>query len=243
MKLKNKTALITGGGTGIGWGIAQALAAEGCRVAIAGRRAGVLKEAAESYIGQPPILYHEVDVADRASVKKLFDWQQKALGPLDILVNSAGMNIKTRSMAEGTPEQWDHVMQVNATGVFNCIYAALPQMRAKKDGLIINISSTSGKRASPLGGIAYDASKFAVTALGIAAGNEEAAHGIRITNIYPGEVNTPILEQRPTPVSDERKARMLQIEDLGPIVVAIAQLPPRAHVPELVIKPLMQEWI
>ena len=243
MKLKNKTALITGGGTGIGWGIAQALAAEGCRVAIAGRRASVLKEAASSYIGQPPIMHHEVDVADRASVARLFAWQQKELGPLDILVNAAGVNIKTRSMAATTPEQWDQVMQINATGVFNCVFAALPQMRAKKDGLIINISSTSGKRASPLGGIAYDASKFAVTALGIAAGNEEAAHGIRITNIYPGEVNTPILEHRPTPVTDERKAKMLQIEDLGPIVVAIAQLPPRAHVPELVIKPLMQEWM
>jgi len=237
MKLKNKTALITGGGTGIGWGIAQALAAEGCRVAIAGRRASVLKEAASSYIGQPPILHHEVDVADRAGVARLFAWQQKELGPLDILVNAAGVNIKTRSMAATTPEQWDQVMQINATGVFNCVYAALPQMRAKKDGLIINISSTSGKRASPLGGIAYDASKFAVTALGIAAGNEEAAHGIRITNIYPGEVNTPILEARPEPVTEERKQAMLQPEDVAAAVLFIATLPASVAIPELIITP------
>jgi NAD(P)-dependent dehydrogenase (short-subunit alcohol dehydrogenase family) len=243
MKLKNKIALVTGGGTGIGWGIAQALASEGCRVAIAGRRLDVLKDAAASWIGQPPILCHEVDVADRASVVRLFEWQQRELGPLDILVNSAGINIKNRTMAAMRPEQWDQILAVNATGVYNCVHAALPQMRAKKDGLIINISSTSGKRASPLGGIAYDASKFAVTALGIAVGNEEAANGIRVTNIYPGEVNTPILEHRPSPVSDERKAKMLQIEDIGPIVVAIAHLPPRAHVPEIVIKPLVQEWM
>jgi NAD(P)-dependent dehydrogenase (short-subunit alcohol dehydrogenase family) len=243
MRLAGKTAVVTGGGTGIGWGIARALAEAGCRVAITGRREQPLREAAASWTKQPAIEFHTVDVANRESVRQLFDWATGRLGHIDILVNSAGTNIKKRSLGDMEPDQWDEVMAINATGVYNCLYYALPGMRARKDGLIFNISSISGKRAAPLGGVAYDASKFAVTALTTAAWNEEAPNGIRITNIFPGEVNTPILEKRPAPVSDERKAKMLLPEDLGDMVVAIACLPHRAHVPELIIKPTVQEYI
>ena len=243
MRLAGKTALVTGGGTGIGWGVARALAAEGCRVAITGRREQPLREAAASWQGPNAIEVQTVDVADRESCRQLFAWADKTLGSLDILVNSAGTNIKKRSLGEMDPAEWDQVMAINATGVYNCMYFALPGMRARQDGLIINISSISGKRAAPLGGVAYDASKFAVTALTTAAWNEEGPNGIRITNIFPGEVNTPILEKRPQPVSEERKARMLLPEDIGDMVIAIALLPKRAHVPELIIKPSTADYI
>ena len=242
MTLKGKTAVITGGGTGIGLGIAQALASEGCQVVIAGRREQVVKEAAEAWSGKTPLLFHRVNVASRNSVQSLFKWANEKLGQIDILVNSAGANIKTRSMAEMTPEQWDKIMLINASGAYNCMYEVLPQMRERKDGLIINISSIAGKRASELGGVAYSASKFAMTALGTCVANEDNKNGIRVTNIYPGEVNTPILENRPKPVSDDHKARMLQMEDIGGLIVAIANLPPRAHVAEMVIKPTVQEY-
>jgi NADP-dependent 3-hydroxy acid dehydrogenase YdfG len=242
-RLAGKTALITGGGTGIGWGIARAFAEEGIKVAIAGRRLAVVQEAAASWKGQPAMLAHDCDVGNRASVNKLFAWAQEKLGRIDIVVNAAGVNIKTRMMSNMLPEQWDEVMNINATGVYNCLHAALPPMIERKDGLIINISSISGKRAAPLGGVAYNASKFAVAALGTGVGNEVSPHGVRITTIYPGEVETPILENRPTPVSAERKAKMLQPEDFGPVVVALALLPPRAHVPELIIKPTSAEFI
>ncbi len=243
MRLKDKHAVVVGGGTGIGWGIARAFAAEQCRVVIAGRREDKLREAASAWQGTPPLLYHPVDVADRRSVASLFQWANEQLGQIDILVNSAGVNIRNRTMAEMTPEQWDEIMAINATGAYNCMYAVLPQMRARRDGLIINLSSISGKRALTLGGIAYCASKFAMSALSTAVANEDAPHGIRVTNIYPGEVNTPILEKRPAPVSEERKAAMLQPEDLGALAVAIACLPARAHVPELVVKPTVQEYV
>ncbi|MEZ6110467.1 MAG: SDR family oxidoreductase [Pirellulaceae bacterium] len=243
MRLKDKTAVITGGGTGIGLGIAQALAAEGCRVLIAGRREEAVRQAAEAWQGETPMLYHAVDVSDRDSVQQLFDDANARLGKIDILINSAGTNIKTRTMGQMTPEQWDQVMAINATGAYNCMFAVLPQMRERKDGLIINISSIAGKRAAALGGIAYCASKFAMTALGTSVGNEVGPDGIRVTNIYPGEVNTPILDNRPTPVSDEHKARILQMEDIGGLVVAIALLPPRAHVPEMIIKPTCQGYV
>ncbi len=241
--LSGKTALITGGGTGIGWGAALALAGEGCRVAIAGRRIDVLQQAAASGVGQPPMLVQPCDVGDRPSVIRLFAWAAENLGPIDILVNSAGVNIKNRMMANMPPEEWDRVLNVNATGVYNCMYAVLPQMRERQDGLIVNISSISGRRAAALGGVAYNASKFAMAALGISVANEEIANNIRVTNIYPGEVDTPILEHRPVAVTAERRAKMLLPEDVGAMVVALAKLPPRAHVPELIIKPTSAEFV
>ena len=243
LPLSGKTALVTGGGTGIGWGAAAALAGEGCRVAIVGRRLDVLKQAAASWLGQPPMIVHECDVADRASVASAFTWATKQLGQIDILVNSAGINIKNRMMGNMPPEEWDRVLRVNATGVYNCMHAVLPQMRERKDGVIINISSISGRRAAALGGVAYNASKFAAAALGISVANEEIPNNIRVTTIYPGEVDTPILEHRPVAVSAERRAKMLLPEDLGAMVAAVAKLPPRAHVPELIIKPTSAEFV
>lgn len=243
MKLRRKTALVVGGGTGIGRGIVESLAAEGCRAAIAGRRAEKLQEVADAWRGEDEILCHVADVADRASVLRLVEWALQKLDKIDILVNCAGVNIPNRTMEAMRPEDWDRVLQINATGAYNCMYAVLPSMRERSDGLIVNVSSVAGKRALPLGGVAYCASKFAQTALGTAVGLEVAKHNIRVTNIYPGEVNTPILENRPEPVSAERKAAMLQPEDLGATVAMIAALPPRAHVAELVIKPTVQEYL
>lgn len=242
MRLKGKTALITGGGTGIGQGIALALAGEGCRVAIAGRRLDKLHEAAAAWQGTQPIECHIVDVADRESVAALFAWAQARLGQIDILVNSAGMNVPRRSMADMAPDAWDQVLEINATGVYNCMHAVLPQMRERRDGLIINISSTAGVRAAAIGGIAYCASKFAVSALSTAVALEVGKFGIRVSNICPGEVETPILESRPVVPTAEHRARMMQPEDLGAAVLMIACLPPRAHVSELIIKPTTQEF-
>jgi len=242
MGLEGKTALVTGGGSGIGQATAYSLAGQGCRVAIAGRDEEKLARVTEAQPSGTPIACRRVDVADRASVNALFQWAQTELGAIDILVNSAGINIKNRSMSGMQPEQWDQMMAINATGAYNCMHAVLPQMRERHDGLIINISSIAGKRALNLGGIAYCASKFAMTALGTAVGLEEAQNGIRVTNIYPGEVDTPILQQRPEPVSQERRDAMLQPEDVAACVVTIACLPPRAHVAELVIKPIVQAY-
>lgn len=242
MELNDKTLLVTGGGSGIGLAIALALAREGCRAAIAGRDEAKLRAAAAQFAGQPPMLTHPCDVADRAAVQRLFAWVERQLGPLDILVNAAGINVPKRQMAELDPGDWDRMLAINVTGAFNCIHAALPGMRQRRSGLIVNISSIAGKRAMKLGGAGYCASKFALTALGTTVGLEERANGIRVTNIYPGEVNTPILAQRPTPVPPEKLAQMLMPEDIAALVVTIAKLPPRALVAEVVVTPLYQEY-
>jgi NADP-dependent 3-hydroxy acid dehydrogenase YdfG len=241
--LAGKAALVTGGGTGIGYGIAVALAQAGCRVAISGRREEVLREAAGKYQGQPPLVFCQADVADRASVDRLFDWADRQLKQIDILVNSAGVNVAKRLMADLTPENWDLLMEVNATGAYNCIRQVLPQMLARKDGLIVNISSIAGKRAGLLGGVAYNASKFAMAALGTSVAAEVGASGIRVTNVFPGEVDTPILLNRPVPVTPEQRAKILQPEDVGAAVLMIACLPSRAHIPEIVVKPTSQLYI
>ncbi len=242
MRLADKTALITGGATGIGQAVAIAFAKQGCRVAIAGRREDKLREAAAGWQGKPPILTHAVDVANRESVNELFRWAETTLGKVDILVSNAGINSPTRIMADMPPETWDQVMQINATGTYNCMHAVLPGMRARKDGLIIIMNSISGMRASVLGGVAYCASKFAMTALGTVVALEEGKNGIRVTNICPGEVDTPLLDGRPVPLSAEHRARVLQASDIADVVLTVACLPPRAHVHELVIKPTWQDY-
>jgi NADP-dependent 3-hydroxy acid dehydrogenase YdfG len=242
MQLQGKTALITGGGTGIGAGAALALAAQGCRVAISGRREDKLREVAAAFEGEPAILYRVADVADRQSATDLVNWATQELGQIDIVVQSAGVNVVKRKLAELDPADWDKLIAVNATGAYNVIHAVLPQMRQRRDGLIINISSIAGKRASMLGGVAYSAAKFAMTALGTCASLEFGEEGIRVTNIYPGEVDTPILDNRPVPVTAEHRARILQAEDVAAAIVMIANLPPRAHVAELVIKPTSQPY-
>jgi NAD(P)-dependent dehydrogenase (short-subunit alcohol dehydrogenase family) len=242
MELQGKSVLVTGGGSGIGLGCALALAEEGCRVAICGRTDEKLREAAAQFDGQPAILTHPCDVSDRADVERLFAWVAEELGGLDVLINSAGINVPNRQIDVLDPADWDRMLAIIATGAFNCIYSALPDMRKRRGGLIINISSIAGKRAMKLGGAGYCAGKFAMSAMGTTIGLEERGNGIHVTNIYPGEVNTPILADRPTPVPPERLAQMLMPEDIASLVVTIAKLPPRALVPELVITPLYQEY-
>lgn len=242
MNLSGNYALVTGGGTGIGLGVALELANAGAEVTICGRRQKALDEAVAS--NRSLALNAEVlDVTDRDAVNALFARLDEAGRSPSILVNSAGMNIRTRSMAEMAPEQWDRVLAVNTTGTYNCTYAVLPAMRRAKAGLIVNISSVAGKRALPMAGIAYAASKFATTAFGTGVGLEEAKNGIRVSNVYPGEVDTPILDERPEPVPSERRARMVKPGDIGRLVRLMAELPEAAHIPEVVIKPLYQEYM
>ena len=241
MNLSKQTAVVVGGGSGMGESISLGLASEGATVIVAGRRQAKLDEVARQ--DSENIFTHTVDVANRDSVRTLFEWIHEQFGQLHLLVNCAGANVPKRSMSELDPEDWDKLMNINATGAFNCMHFGLPLMRPHKSGLVINISSTSGKRAAPLGGVAYNASKFAMAALGTSATEDERENGIRVTTIFPGEVDTPILDDRPTPPSAEHRAQILKPSDIAEITLTIAKLPPLAHVPELVIKPIGQSFI
>lgn len=242
MSLAGKNILITGGGSGIGAACAVAVAELGAKVGISGRREERLKEAAGRFSGEPAIQYCVADVGDRDSVAKLFAWAAEHLGQIDILINSAGVNTAKRTFAELSPEDWDKLLRINATGAYNTMHEVIPQMRERKDGLVVNIASIAALRSSMLGGVAYNASKYAMRALGLSVNNEFFEEGIRVTTIHPGEVDTPILEDRPSPVTDEHRARILKAEDVAAAVAMVCQLPPRANVTELTIKPTTQPF-
>ena len=237
MDLTGKIVLVVGGAGGIGLGIARAFAAEGCRVTLADANEEALVEAAKTAKGSSNFVWRTCDITERRQVSQLFKWLGDELGPIDILVNSAGINVSNRMMANIDPADFDRVMEVNTTGTFNCIYAALGVMRQRGSGLIVNIVSLAGKRAMLLAGLPYCVSKFATGALGTFVNLEECGNGIKVTNIYPGETNTPIVDKRPSPPPPEKRAKMLQPEDIAACVVTIAKLPGRAIVPELIITP------
>jgi NAD(P)-dependent dehydrogenase (short-subunit alcohol dehydrogenase family) len=234
MDLKGKIVLVVGGAGGIGLGIGKALAAEGCKVALADADEEALAKAGA---GDSAFLRRTCDITDRGQVSKLFEWLSEELGSIDILVNSAGINVGNRMLSNIDPADFDRMMEINTTGTFNCIHAALPAMREKGAGLIVNIVSLAGKRVMMLAGLPYCVSKFATGALGTFVNLEECGNGIKVTNIYPGETNTPIVDKRPTPPPPEKRAQMLQPEDIAACVVTVAKLPSRAVVPELVITP------
>jgi NADP-dependent 3-hydroxy acid dehydrogenase YdfG len=240
--LADNVCLVTGGGSGIGLASARRLLQQGAKVAIAGRSAEKLAQA-RAQLASDRLTTHVVDVADAGQVQKMVDAIIARWCRLDMLINNAGLNIKKRTIRELTPESWSQLVRTNLDGAFHCIHAVLPQMLKQKNGLIINISSVAGKRAGPLGGAGYAAAKFGMSALGICLGAEEKDAGIRVCNIYPGEVDTPILENRPAPVSAEQRQLILQPDDVAQAVEFVALLPARVSVPELVIKPTSQTYI
>ena len=238
-ELKGKVAWITGGGSGIGLAGALELVQAGARVVISGRTEKTLRESEKLLKTRGEAEGTLLDVADKQAVAATAADIEKRHGRIDILVTSAGTNIGggKRNLKTMSPEGWDDVVAINLNGLFYCCHAVIPGMRARKDGLIINISSWAGRYASPLTGPAYNASKRAVIALSESINMEECAHGIRATSILPGEVATPILEKRPVPPSPEERARMAQPEDFGKAILFVATMPARSCVNELIIAP------
>ena len=238
MLLEGKVVLVTGGGSGVGAAIAQQFAQAGAQVVVVGRRAEQLQATCAAVTNGPAVRAAVADVVDRAQVKALVEQIVGEFGRLDILINNAGVNTPERRLDQLSDANWDYLMTVNATGAFNMIQAVLPQMRAQHDGLIINISSISGRRASTLAGAAYSASKHALNALSKVVSQEEEQHSIRSTIISPGDINTPLLDKRPVPVSAEQRAKILQPDDIAATALFVATLPAHVSVPEIVIKPI-----
>jgi NADP-dependent 3-hydroxy acid dehydrogenase YdfG len=235
--------LVTGAGSGIGRGIASALDEIGLRVALVGRDPAKLEQTRAGLTEKGgPALVAPCDVANRGQVKAMVASVLAAFGAIDVLVCNAGTNVKNRSLEALDPDDWDRMIATNLTGAFNLVHHVLPSMRERRSGLIVQIDSVSGKRASVLGGVGYTASKFGQAALGLCVGREEGPRGIRSTVIYPGEVNTPILDARPVPVGAERREVILQPADVAAAVRFLVELHPRASVPELIIKPTVDDY-
>jgi NADP-dependent 3-hydroxy acid dehydrogenase YdfG len=238
-----RAALVSGAGSGAGRAIALALAGLGLDVTALGREASKLDETAALARDRGQAVHpHPCDVADRSAVEATVKAVLARAGCIDVLVCNAGINVTDRSLEKLAPADWDRMLATNLTGAFNLVHFTLPAMRAQRSGLVVQICSIAGKRSSVLGGAGYSASKFGQAALGVCLGREERLHGIRSSVIYPGEINTPILDRRPVPVPPERRAAILQPEDVAAAVRFLVDLPPRASVPEMVLMPAVDDW-
>ena len=233
--LTGKVAWITGAGTGIGEGAAIALAEAGMQVILAGRRLEKLESVAAACAGNTRI--EVLDVADKDAVVAVAERIVAEYGRIDVLVASAGINVKDRNWHNVSYEDWDRVIRIDLDGAFYCCKAVLPTMKAQGEGLIINISSWAGKHVSVVTGPAYTAAKHAMNAMNESINMEACIYGVRACAVCPGEVATPILDNRPIPVSDEDRAQMVQAEDCGEVIRFLAQLPPHVCINDLTISP------
>ena len=240
---RDKIVWITGANSGIGLAVAQMFARGGAGIVLIARDAQRLQVAYDEVctLGGHGMVA-ALDVADRSAVEDMARKALEAYGHVDIVVNSAGLNVFDRAMHQITGAGWDRVIEVNLTGAFNTTMAALPSMRARRDGLIVNVSSVAGIAIHTMTGVAYTASKWGLRGMSLEMAEEEWPNGIRITALHPGEVNTPIMTKRPIPVSDEDLGNMLQATDVAETVRFLALLPSRAAVPELTLMPTVRRF-
>ena len=237
-KQGKRVAWVTGGGSGIGEAGAEALAADGWIVVVSGRR----KEPLSSVVAKISAAGGEaeaipLDVSNAADVQNVADLIAAKYGRIDLLVNSAGINVPKRRWQDMELEGWNQVVDINLNGVLYCMRAVLPAMRRQKDGCIINVSSSAGRHVSKMTGPAYTTTKHAVLALTHSFNMDEGVNGLRACCLMPGEVATPILKLRPVVPSEEEQAKMLQSEDLGRTIAFIASMPPRVCINEILISP------
>ena len=236
--LKGKIAWVTGAGTGIGEAAALALAEDGATVILTGRRRDKLEDVARRIEeGQGKAHVQPADLTDKEAVRRVGAYIKATFDRLDILVNNAGVNILERHWDKLTPESIDTMVNGNLTAALYCVTVALPFMRAQQDGLIIHTASMAGRFIGGVSGPIYVAAKHGVVAMSHGLNMEECVNGIRSTVFLPGEVATPILDQRPNPVGPEVRAKMVQPADCGDLIRYIAGLPKHVVMNEVHLAP------
>jgi len=233
-----KTAVITGAGSGVGQAIAIALVKQNWQVALVGRREKTLRQTVKR-AGKNSMyfLVCPCDIGNVKAVEKLAKRVFAEFEEVEVLVNSAGTNAPKRALEVLSLADYHAMIDTNLNGAYYCAQAFLPQMRARKSGTIINIVSEAGKQASPKAGPAYVMSKFGLTGLTQSINAEERGNGIRACAIFPGDIDTPLLDRRPVPPDTAARARMLRPEDVAACALLAINLPPRAVVEEILVRP------
>src|SRR3954454_16111247 len=212
----NNSAVVTGAGSGVGRAMALLLAQNGWRVALIGRREESLKETMTlAKDGASRCLAYPCDISKPELVTAMAKAVTKTLGDIEVLVNAAGTNTPARSLKELPFEKYRELVDTNLTGAYLCLQAFLPRMRERRSGTIINIVSDSAKQASAKAGPAYVVSKFGLLGLTQSINAEERTNGIRACAILPGDIDTPLLDKRPSPPTTEARKSMLKSEDIA----------------------------
>ena len=235
---KGKAAIITGSTSGIGLGIARALAGAGCNVMLNGFGEPSAIERERTQIANEfgvRAAFNPADLAKPTEINQMVEASIREFGQIDIVVNNAGIQ-HTAPIERFPIDRWDAIIAINLSANFHTIRAALPHMRQRNWGRIVNIASTHGLVAS-VEKSAYVAAKHGVVAMSHAINMEEFVNGIRSTVLCPGEVATPILDRRPVPVSAEDRARMLQPGHMADLILYVAKLPSGVCINEVQITP------
>ena len=236
MSLSGQVALVTGGGTGIGKAIAQAMHKEGAKIIIVGRKEEILKEA-QAELGSD-VEMMTCDVTQEDQVKKVYENIMSNHGKIDILINNAGMAAKAKSY-EMSYDLWKKVVDVNLNGAFLCAREAMKIMVNQKSGRIINIGSISGQMSRPENAPST-ATKFAIEGLTRALALDGRDHGVAVSVIHPGNAATNIWKGREE--ISEREG-LIPLEDLGKLAVTMLTMSPNVNILGSVILPITQPYL
>jgi 3-oxoacyl-[acyl-carrier protein] reductase len=229
---EEKTALVTGGSKGIGFAIAEALVRRGARVFICSRNKADLREAVSRLSSQGQADGEICDVRSEDQVRMLLEECERRFGGVDILVNNAGIGIVGKMVEEMSGDEFRQTLETNLFGVFYACHYAVPMMRQRGGGYIINISSLAGQNAHPRMA-AYNASKFGLNGFSEALMQEVREHNIKVSYICPGSVNTYFGGDTPS----EAQAWQLQPKDIAHVVVDLLEMEQRALPSKIEIRP------
>ncbi|WP_233263027.1 SDR family NAD(P)-dependent oxidoreductase [Cognatiluteimonas profundi] len=245
-RLDGRVALVTGASSGIGEATAVALAQAGARVAIAARRRDRLEALASRLRAMgADVLVLEADLLDEHVAQRIVADTERHFGKLDILVNNAGV-MYLEPVIEADLGRWRRMLELNVLSLIASTQAALGGMRARRDGHIVNISSTAGRIANP-NAAAYSATKFGVVAFSEALRREVHADNIRVSVIEPGVVETELREHIGHAATKDSldawaaSMRQLQPEDVADAIVFCVTRPSHVNVNEILIRPTDQE--
>ncbi len=231
--IEGKSAVVTGSTKGIGRAIAEALLEAGARVAVSARDEGEVAAAGKelSRAHAKRVLAYRCDVRREGDVTALFEETEHVFGGVDILVNNAGVGL-FRNLEDMSLDQWNSVIETNLTGVFLCSRAAIPRMKKRGGGYIVNISSLAGRNAFPTA-TAYNASKFGLNGMSDALMQEVRHDGIKVTHLMPGSVATHFNDHTPGP----EDAWKIQPVDIARIVLDLLTQDPRTLASAVEIRP------
>jgi NAD(P)-dependent dehydrogenase (short-subunit alcohol dehydrogenase family) len=234
----SKNAVITGAGSGVGQATAIALAEAGWNVALLGRREDALRATATlAEKHGTRVTVHPCDIGDSSAVEAVGQKILVEFGSVQALVNSAGTNAPKRALEVLSLEDYHAMMNANLHGAYYCVQAFLSAMRAAGTGTIVNVVSDAGKQASPKAGPAYVMSKFGMAGLTQSINAEERPRGIRACAIFPGDIDTPLLNKRPVIPDAAAREKMMQPADIAACILLCIQLPARTVIEEMLVRP------
>jgi len=232
MNLTGKTAVVTGASKGIGFAIADALLKQGANVFVCARDKSELRRAIEQLSQHGHAEGEVCDVRSEEQVKMMLDECERVFGGVDILINNAGMGIFGKTVEEISSDEFRQTLETNLFGVFYACHYAIPKMKTRGGGYIINISSLAGQNPHPKMA-AYNASKFGLNGFTEAMMQEVRQDNIKVSYICPGSVNTYFGGDQPT----AEQSWQLQAEDIAQVVVGLLNMDPRALPSKVEIRP------